>query len=458
VRIRPQPNLTHSNPESDEAWVINNTNTLVCRLAIILASLCLPYYLIFRIFNLPIAARWVLPTVAIYGLSILLNTLRHYTLSKLILVVGTSASLFWYSNVLGESAGAHLLLFALVPLPLLMFEFDQRVWMGFGIATPIITYMALVWGQFKWLDSVQAVPPHSLRAIWSCASVTTFVILIGSTVASLMASRRYERRLQLKTVQIEQIAFELTTRAKTVDNELETARFIQSQVIPNTPPSLPNYHIDHYFQPAHHVSGDYFDYFPLSASKLGIIIADIVGKGIPASLMMMTFKGLVHAVVRENQSPSEICDSISRHVFSNAGITTYVPAIFGILDTDSHTFTYVNAGHEPAWLLHDTTATELQTGGMALGADDTQSFEQDHIVVPPGGRIVLFTDGITDITNRNGQKLGIQSAMELIQITHRSHAQNFVTQLAQELTNYSDGTPQGDDISMVSLVHYDSVR
>ncbi len=176
--------------------LLERKNDLAMRIAVICGVLCFPYYFIFDYFGLSFAKSFVIPTVLIYVLAMGFNALKWHTTSKWLLVLGTSVSLFFYANVLGAGAGAQFLLFALVPLPLLLFNITQLGWILSSVSFPMIAYFLLEFGHYNWLPYVEMVDGSALLMIRSFAVLTTFLLLILSAGAYFLSNRRYELRLE----------------------------------------------------------------------------------------------------------------------------------------------------------------------------------------------------------------------------------------------------------------------
>ncbi len=432
-------------------------NELTYRIALICAALSLPYYFIFNYFNLNFAKLFVWPTVTIYIISIVLNKLNWHSLSKTVLVLGTTLSLFFYANILGANSGAQLLLFALVPLPLLLFEMKQTGWIVAGIGFPVISSFLLEFGHYSWSQHTEYITPTVLFYIHNFAMLTTFLLLILSAASYFVSNRGYEIQLERKNKELIQnnaqlaMANEELVHKAAMDKEMDTAREIQSTILPMEDPPIHGYHLDHIFIPAKHVSGDYYDYFPFSDTRVGIVVADIVGKGIPASLMMIAFKSLIHTIVEKGDTPTHVLEKMNTAIFQNKILSKYVPMIYGILDTKDHTFTYSNGGHEPAQFFAKDRIEELRIGGMPVGMFERNKYDEETIHLEENDRIVLFTDGLTDISNKEKKKMGIHG-LKLLMTIHASIPDNtFSQQVTEKILSRFDGQAQTDDITMVSI-------
>jgi len=174
---------------SDREWLTE-------KVAWVFGLFCIPYLAIFKIAGLETASQFVIPTVMVYVVTIFLNRAGLASFARMTLIVGTSASLFYYSNLLGEAAGAHLLLFAIVPLPLLLFESKNWIGIVLGLLIPIGTGLFLKWNQFSFINVHEEVTPEVAKWISLTAQFTTFGLLAVSVLMYYIANRRYEALLE----------------------------------------------------------------------------------------------------------------------------------------------------------------------------------------------------------------------------------------------------------------------
>ncbi len=358
---------------------------------------------------------------------------------------------------------------AFAGLPLILFKPNEPRAVNLGIVFPILLQIIV---QFVPNTLVRfSITQYYLELINKSAvfSVTAIIVLyvyffskviLGYATQVMEKNKELEGTLekerelriytQLQAKELKAANEQLREKAA-IDKELETAREIQQNVLPEFSPPYRGYHIDHFFLPAKQVGGDYYDYFPLSATKFGIVVADIVGKGIPASLMMIAFKSLIHKVINRTDSPAQTLEKLNTVIFQNKILSRYIPIMYGILDTKAHTFTYSNAGHEPGLWFSKTEGRELSIGGVPAGMYETQIFEEETICLEANDRIVLFTDGLTDIKNNEGAFLGIE-ALRLLMGSHATSSDNdFVERVSFEILSYFSGQAQADDITMVTM-------
>ena len=407
------------------------------QIALLLFCVAFPYTFIFSYVSPMLGLPVVVFEVCFLSV-VVLNKFNHDVVAKMLLMGTANGGAFFYSFILGPPSGVHLLLMVFAGLPLVVFPPHDRARVISGIMLPIVLQVI-----------VQCVPNHILvfnvsadylRAlnITAVFAVTLIVVLYLISFSRIMLD--YSKAID-----------ELKIKAE-LDKEIHAVKLIQDRIFPRSAPSYRGYDIDHFFLPAKQVSGDYYDYFPLSTHQVGILICDVVGKGIPANIMMITLKGLVHTAAAKKLSPAKTCELLNRNVYWNSILGKYVPMIYAVLDTKRHTFTYCNAGHEPAWVIRGQSLIELREGGVPLGAFETELFEDETIHLDPHDRIVLFTDGTTDAENRDQDTLKIHRMLDIItRRNDQSDGMDYVDSVGNDVVEFMSGAPQVDDITILSL-------
>ncbi|HET7441331.1 MAG TPA: PP2C family protein-serine/threonine phosphatase [Terriglobales bacterium] len=253
----------------------------------------------------------------------------------------------------------------------------------------------------------QIFPPSPLfwryqRTSWKFPFLVTLVVPIFVELFLRAKSRLECRNRELqRSVELEIAKRELQ------EQELERAREIQQQLLPKTIPQLRGFEIAASWEPARMVGGDYFDLIQLSDKKLAICIADVVGKSISAALLMANVQATVRAFATEAAAPSWLCNRVNSVLCSNIASGKFVTFFYGVLDAEHHTFQYTNAGHLPPLLVTGASAARrLENGGALLGVFPDWKYEDSHIQLAPGDRLMLFTDGVTEAAAANGEEFG----------------------------------------------------
>ena len=235
---------------------------------------------------------------------------------------------------------------------------------------------------------------------WRLSFLVTFVFGAISYFYRSTKNRLEHRNLELQH-SIDQGNAQLLLQ----DQELQRAREIQQSLLPREIPQIPGFAVSGAWQPASSVSGDYYDVLRLGDRRLGICIADVVGKGVSAALLMANVQAAVRALAVDSDSPAGVCTRVNRLLHENIAAGKFVTFLYGILDGDKRTFQYCNAGHNCPILVSGNSASALdKAGGVVLGIFPEARYEESTIELNRGDRLLLFTDGITEAANAHGQE------------------------------------------------------
>ena len=234
------------------------------------------------------------------------------------------------------------------------------------------------------------------------------------TLSKQVKHARARRHLQLR------VASDL--RSGTIlKRELVEARELQENLLTTTPPELSGFQIAIEWQPATTVGGDYVGAFNIDHERTALCVADVVGKGLPAALLMSNFQAALKSSAAENLSPAELSTRINRQLYSNIPLHKFVTAFYGVLNTSTRTLTFTNSGHNPPLLMcGNGDCTRLEVGGSVLGGFPDALFTEETVELQDGDRLVLFTDGLTEATDESGDQFGEERLIELLrQHRHR---------------------------------------
>jgi sigma-B regulation protein RsbU (phosphoserine phosphatase) len=204
------------------------------------------------------------------------------------------------------------------------------------------------------------------------------------------------------------------------DREIAEAKAIQEKLLPREIPQLPGYEIVSAWQSAGIVGGDYFDILPLDEDTFGICIADVAGKGMPAALLMSNLQAAVRGLSSLSVPPHQLCSRLNSLVFRNTASDRFITFFYAQLDGATRRLQYVNAGHNPPFVVRrDGSHERLREGGGVLGVFASQNYELGSIVLAPGDRVVLFTDGVTEACDPGGEEFG-ETRLRLLLEKHRA--------------------------------------
>ena len=199
------------------------------------------------------------------------------------------------------------------------------------------------------------------------------------------------------------------------EREIAEAKAIQEKLLPREIPQLAGYEIASSWQSAGTVGGDYFDVLPLGQDVLGLCIADVAGKGIPAALLMSNLQAAVRGLSSPSLPPDLLCNSLNSLVWKNTHTDRFITLFYAQLDGAARLLRYANAGHNAPFVVHaDGSHERLREGGGVLGVFTEQRYSMGEVRLAPGDRLVLFTDGVTETCNPEGQEFGEERLLSLL--------------------------------------------
>jgi phosphoserine phosphatase RsbU/P len=235
------------------------------------------------------------------------------------------------------------------------------------------------------------------------------------------------------------------------DGEMQIAREIQLSLFPRSFPALPGFEIAARSEACYEVGGDHYDVIPLSTGRLALAIADVSGKGAPASLLMAS----VHAWLRAlagSESPSGLAARLNRFLYENTQANRYVTMFYAELDSSSRRLTYVNAGHIPPYLLRrDGTAGRLEEGGPVLGLIEDARFEEGEASLRHGDIVAAVTDGVTEAAGPSEEEFGDNRCWSVLAESRDRTARATVDAVAAAVSAWAGGQKAGDDLTIVVL-------
>ena len=237
-----------------------------------------------------------------------------------------------------------------------------------------------------------------------------------------------------------------------LETEVQLARQIQQTFIPESLPQFPDWELSARWKTARQVGGDFYDVFDLPNRRLGLFIADVADKGVPAALFMALTRTLVRAAVTELESPAEAMKRVNDLLIPDTKQGMFVTAIYAVLDMEKNELTYVNAGHNPPlWIRCDGGLERLRRTGVALGAAEEVTFNQRAIPLEKDDSILLYTDGLTESFNNGGEFFGEERLIEAIHANRCSSASELLDVVEKSLLNFVQDMPPADDLTMLVL-------
>jgi sigma-B regulation protein RsbU (phosphoserine phosphatase) len=237
---------------------------------------------------------------------------------------------------------------------------------------------------------------------------------------------------------------------KVIDKELQMARRIQSQLLPSGSPEIPGYQLSATTIPSRHVAGDYYDFEVLDDSSLVLVVADVSGKGIPASLLMATLRAAVNSNQDAKKQPAAMLQRINALLYQSTSPEEFATVFYSVVDLKSGEIKYANAGHEFPYLRANGRIERLDESGMVLGCVLDFPYEEKSRALPNGGSLILFTDGVTDAVTGSGESFGEDRLRRAID-SNDDKASAVCAALLEEVREFSRGGDYNDDLTLVVL-------
>jgi sigma-B regulation protein RsbU (phosphoserine phosphatase) len=236
--------------------------------------------------------------------------------------------------------------------------------------------------------------------------------------------------------------------AQKIEEQLNVARTIQRTFLPDLPPAVEGYDVHGRNVSSGEVGGDYFDYIRIVDQQYGLTIADVSGKGVPAALIMATFRASLIAEIRNNYSIRTICEKVNRLMVESVEPGNYVTAVYGVLDSHNHIFTYANCGHNHPFILrHDGSVVYLNEGGPILGVTAEGKFEEQALFLNPGDIIVMYTDGVTEVFDENGEEFGVERLVEVVRSDRKKSSAEVEQAIYSAVQKYAAPSHVFDDFT-----------
>jgi phosphoserine phosphatase RsbU/P len=235
------------------------------------------------------------------------------------------------------------------------------------------------------------------------------------------------------------------------DREMQIAREIQQSLFPSTRPSLPGFELAAVSHPCYQVGGDHYDFIPLPNGRVALTIADVSGKGAPASILMAS----VHASLRAlagTLSPAALMGRINRFLYESTQANKYVTLFYGELDPATRRFLYVNAGHVPPYrLAPDGQVSRLVEGGPVLGLLEDAAFDTGELSLVPGESVTMVTDGVTEALSAEGEEYGDERVQSALGESHGRSAGAALDDLVASATAWAGAAGCSDDLTVLML-------
>ncbi len=238
-----------------------------------------------------------------------------------------------------------------------------------------------------------------------------------------------------------------------LQNELDVASSTQQSILPKTFPKSHDFQVFANMEPARNVGGDFYDVIRLEGSRVGLAIADVSDKGVPAALFMMSSRTLLKGAAIGTSHPGEALREVNELLYEENETMMFVTVLYSIYDPESGRLTYSNGGHDAPLLVRPDGASELlpTTRGVALGVAPGLEFSSNTVQLEPGDAVVLYTDGVTEAMNGDGDQFGVERMHEVFAANPPKDSEQATQTMFEAVKSFMGDTPQFDDITCLVL-------
>jgi serine phosphatase RsbU (regulator of sigma subunit) len=235
-----------------------------------------------------------------------------------------------------------------------------------------------------------------------------------------------------------------------IEQEMQSAFFIQKSLLPESVPPIPGWQIEPFYRPARQVGGDLYDFLSLPGGKIGIVIGDANGKGMPSALIMATTTAMLRAAAPGSDSPGQALKQVNDLLQVHIPPMTFATCFYGILDPTNGRLRFANAGHNLPYLAHNGTISELWSTGMPLGLMPDQEYSEQEVNIAADDCILFYSDGLVEAHNANREMFGTPRLMRLVQDHY--NRDDLIEILLEELEGFTGaGWEQEDDVTLLML-------
>ena len=245
--------------------------------------------------------------------------------------------------------------------------------------------------------------------------------------------------------------YQIAVEKGRMQRELQMAREVQISLIPEKTPIIPGWEFAACWKPANEVSGDFYDFIPLPSKKLGLVIADVSDKGMPAALFMALSRSIIRSVAGQNGFPSEDITKANRLICRDSGENMFITIFYMEIDANNHQITYVNAGHNPPLYVRKgkKTLQSFEKTGMAAGVDESIKYGQVTVDFEPGDTLLMYTDGVVDALH-DGNPYGVKKLKNAIMQYRNARVSEMIHKLEADVCDFSDSGTPFDDVTILA--------
>ncbi|MBM4168414.1 MAG: GAF domain-containing protein [Ignavibacteria bacterium] len=238
-----------------------------------------------------------------------------------------------------------------------------------------------------------------------------------------------------------------------VEREIKIAATIQQRLLPKDLPSVDRYQFEAVALPCKAIGGDYYDVIEIEDGEYVLVIADVSGKGIPAALLVSTLHAALHAYIRTSISLSDLVEKLNESVFRDTPTEQYITFFVSVLNTKRNAFMYVNAGHNPPYMISrgGKEAIQLNVGGVPLGMFAKAEYETGTVELHPGDNICLYTDGVTEAFSPSSEEYGERRFLRCLTVSKDLPLPELKDAILRDIAAFTKSEPQSDDLTLLLL-------
>jgi len=237
-----------------------------------------------------------------------------------------------------------------------------------------------------------------------------------------------------------------------LEREMHLAAEIQRQILPKGAPVVPGYELTGWYRPARQVGGDYYDLFRREDGRVGLVLGDVSGKGMPAALMVSTLHSALRLLLDQTGFGPLMLERLNRHIGESSASNKFITMLLAELNPETGALHYMNAGHNSGILLRrDGRAEELKAGGVPLGLIPGARFQSSAVTLEPGELVCIYSDGITEAASPDYEEFGMERLIDLLRVERERPLAELVEAIVHAVGEFSQGLPQGDDQTLVLL-------
>jgi sigma-B regulation protein RsbU (phosphoserine phosphatase) len=238
---------------------------------------------------------------------------------------------------------------------------------------------------------------------------------------------------------------------KRLEAQLEVARQVQLSLLPEHDPVMDGFDISGYNFSTEEVSGDYYDFVKPYDDQLGLVIADVSGKGVPASLLMAFLRASLRSAIHTGYAPNVAMSKVNYLLWESIDPHQFVTCFYGMLDATNRTLAFVNAGHNPLLVLNPDGPRFVERGGLPLGLFKDTRYYEYYLPIDAGQILVLYTDGATEAQNPEGQEYGRSRLVDAVRRSRDLGARQMIDYIYNDIFDWTGGRGSGDDVTFVII-------